>query len=77
MMNHEKMTLTLSRLDMCDIRMALLHIVNGTQDELNDENTTADRKRVLEGTLKKWTALREEVIRQFNEQDGIEEAVEE
>lgn len=76
MMNHEKMTLTLSRIEMCDIRMALLHIVNDTEEELNDENTTADRKKVLEGTLKKWTTLREKVIRQFNDQDGIEEVVE-
>ena len=73
MMNHEKMTLTLTRLEMCDIRMALLNVIHGAEDELNDDNTHPDRKKVLEGTVKKWTALREEVIRQFKEQDGIEE----
>lgn len=73
MMNNEKMTLTLTRLEMCDICMALLHTVFGAEEELNDENTHPDRKKVLEGTVKKWTALREEVVRQFKEQDGIEE----
>ena len=70
MMNSEMMTLKLTRLEMLDIRMALTNNIHRAKRELYNENTTADRKKVLEVTVKKWTDLREEVVRQFNEQDA-------
>lgn len=70
MMNHEIMTLKLSRTEVCDIRMALLHLVNEFSEEINDANISDDRRKVAEKSMEKWAALREKVIQQFIEQDA-------
>jgi hypothetical protein len=69
MTNSETMTLKLRRLDMIDVHMALLDVIFSMQDEMRDTSTTESRRGVLKGSIKKWTALADEVERQFDEQD--------
>ena len=69
MTNDEMMTLTLRRIDMCDIRMALTSIICEMKTELHDDETSEYRKGVLKNSIAKWDRLRVEVIKQFDEQD--------
>lgn len=69
MLNHEMMTMTLSRHEMCDIRLALTSVLCDLRDELNDPQTTESRKAVVERSIEKWDSLRDRFIRQFNELD--------
>lgn len=70
MKNHDKMTLELNRIEVLDVKLAILGIIFDAREELNDENTSEDRKKVLEGTIKKWTNLRDKIKTQFEEQDA-------
>ena len=58
------MTLTLSNNDICDLRLACSSIIIDAKRELADENTTADRKAILEGTIEKWQNLKNRIIEQ-------------
>ena len=69
MSNQENMNIELKRTEVLDVRMAILGIIIDANEELNDENTSEDRKEILKGTIKKWTTLREKIIEQFKEQD--------
>ena len=46
-MNHEMMKLELRRIDVCDVSMAITCIICDMETELNDINTTDDRKEIL------------------------------
>ena len=65
----ETMTLTLSRTTICNIRLALLHVAQDFRREAADPETTDDRREIAERSAEHWERIREEVIRQFNEQD--------
>ena len=69
MMNYEMMKLELRRIDVCDVSMAITCIICDMETELNDINTTDDRKEILQGSIRKWQKLKDEVKRQFEAQD--------
>lgn len=70
MKNADKRTLKLTRSQVCDIRLALLAIIMEAKNEMASPETTPDRKKILEGTISKWSALRAEVINQLSAQDN-------
>ena len=70
MMNNENMTLTLTRRDICDLRIAITHIIIDMKNELRDEATGECRKEILERSMTKWEKLKAEIVKQFDEQDG-------
>lgn len=71
MRNGEMMNLRMTRLDMCDLMLATTNIVAEARTEINDPDTTETRKKILEGTIKKWTTLHDKIseqIKQFDEE---------
>ena len=73
MTNSGMMKMELTRLDWCDVKLALLSIVIDKECELRDPETTEDRKKVLRGSIEKWKALRAEIQTQFDEQDKLDD----
>lgn len=73
MTNSGMMKMELTRLEWCDVKLALLSIIIDMRCELRDPETTEDRKQVLRGSITKWETLREELGRQFEEQDKLDE----
>lgn len=69
MTNGEMMNLSLRRIDMCDIRLALTSVICDMMTEMNSPSTSETRKEVLKGSIRKWEKLKAEVVRQFDEQD--------
>lgn len=51
MENSEMMTLTLRRIDICDVRIALTSIITDMCVELHSDNTSEDRKKISKGLL--------------------------
>lgn len=71
MRNGEMMNLRMTRLEMCDLMLATTNIVVEARTEMNDPDTTETRKKILEGTIKKWTTLHDKIseqIKQFDEE---------
>lgn len=69
MLNGKTYTIKIQRLKMIDLMMACTSIWGDAMTEMNDPNTSADRKAVLEGTIKKWKALHDELEEQLDAQD--------
>ena len=69
MTNQETMTLSLKRINVCDIRLALTGLIIDMRHELREESTSNDRKEILTRSIAKWEALKAEVVRQFDAQD--------
>lgn len=69
MQNHEHMFLDLTRLEVLDVRIALLDVLHAMKSERNNPETTAERRQVLENSIKKWEKLRKKIIWQFDMQD--------
>lgn len=68
-MNEERYTLNLSRIELCDLSLACTSIIVSAMTEQANSETTPERKKVLDGTLKKWTTLRAKVREQIKAQD--------
>lgn len=71
MRNGEMMNLRMTRLEMCDLMLATTNIVVEARTEMNDPDTTETRKKILEGTIEKWTTLHDKIseqIKQFDEE---------
>lgn len=69
MLNHEIMTLKLTRLEICDLMIACTGIVCDSKTEQRMEETSEERKRILDGTIRKWQTLHDKIEEQFDEQD--------
>lgn len=69
MPNSTDMTLKLKRLEICDLLLATTLIVSDSRTEMNDPETSEDRKKILEGTIKKWQALHDKLKEQLEAQD--------
>lgn len=70
MTNNENMNIELTRREVIDVKIAIRNIIFDALHELNYENPCEDRKRVLEGTIEKWSKLREKIQEQFKAQDA-------
>ena len=72
MLNQEMRTVTMSRSDMLRVAQALTHMVWEFREEVEDPNTTEDRRRTARGSMEMWQRIRNEVDRQLDEQDPEE-----
>lgn len=73
MKNHEMMTIEMPRIKILDCIMAVNHIIWDFRDEIADENTTEDRRRIAQSSIDhRWAPVLAELKRQFAEQDGEE-----
>ena len=70
MNNSSEDTLCLKRIQICDIMMACTGIVLEAREELSAADVSISRMETLEGTIKKWTRLHDELKRQLDEQDA-------
>ena len=70
MKNDEIMILTLARIKVNDIEVAIMSIIFELEREINDPKTTDSRKEIVKSSIKiRWEPLLEEVRKQFKEQD--------
>ena len=71
MFNEKDYTLTVSRLEVCDLMLACSHIVCGAREEMKSPDCNEYRKKhVLPGTIEKWQALHDKLDRQLAAQDA-------
>lgn len=70
MKNRNKYTLKLPRIQFCDLMMACSGIIMASKDEQRCPETSDTRKEILDGTIKKWKRLHDELKRQLDEQDA-------
>lgn len=71
MKNHEIMTLNLERLSVIDLKMAINYIIFDFEDEIRDENTTEERKKIAQSAIDhRWKPLLDKIAKQFEEQDN-------
>ena len=70
MNNNEMMTLNLSRIKVLDVEMAIQSIIFEFENEIRDEETSEDRKRIAQSSIdRRWKPLLEEIKKQFEKQD--------
>lgn len=70
MTNNETMTLTLERIKILDIKMAIQTIIFDFEKEIKNEETSDERKRIAQKSIDhRWKPLLEAVKKQFEEQD--------
>ena len=69
MLNEETMNLKMTRADICKLMLATTHITIEAKQEQADENTSEERKRILEGTIAMWQRLHDEIEKQIDEFD--------
>ena len=71
MFNEKDYTLTVSRLEVCDLMLACSQIICGAWDEMRSPDCDEYRKKhVLPGTVKKWQALHDKLDKQLSAQDA-------
>ena len=70
MKNSSEYTLSLKRIQICDLMVACSGIIQEAKDEQRRPETSDTRKEILEGTIKKWKRLHDELKRQLDEQDS-------
>ena len=71
MKNHEIMTLNLERISIIDLKMAIHHIIFDFEDEIRDESTTEERKKIAQSAIdNRWKPLLDKIDKQFEEQDN-------
>lgn len=71
MKNQDTMTLKLSCIEVCDLRIALLSVAQGFKTEASEAEKTGDIDTAnrAKKNAEKWFALRDKIIEQFDEQD--------
>lgn len=67
--NATPFTLTLPRLTVLDIKLALLGVCFDHEDEARNPETSETRRGICLNTVKKWRGIYDEVGRQFDAQD--------
>lgn len=61
--------LNLTRRNVCDVLRAITSVRIDFMNEIRDENTTADRKRIAESSLAMWENLYSEIKNQLSKYD--------
>lgn len=71
-MNEKNYTITLSRLEVCDILLACSHVKWDAIEEMEKDPDCPEYRRtvVLPGTVKKWGNLHDKIERQLNGNDA-------
>lgn len=67
--NSTPFTITLPRINIIDINLALLGVKFSHEDEARQPETTETRRQICLSTAEKWRRIHDEVRRQFDEQD--------
>ena len=67
------MTLNLKRSEVCRLSLATTSIWVDMNREYNDPETTENRKKVLEGSMKMWRDLHDKINAQLDEWDAKHE----
>lgn len=61
---NNNITLTLTNTEVSKVRLAITNIIQDMRTELNSEETTQDRKDILNGSIEMWNTLRNKIIEQ-------------
>lgn len=70
MTNGEMMKIEVSRIRVLDIQTAIQHLIFDFQNEIRDEKTSDERKRIAQSAIDhRWQPLLDEIKKQFEEQD--------
>lgn len=70
MKNDEIMTLNLKRINVIDLKMAIMSIIFDFEREIRDPETSDDRKKIAKSAIdRRWQPLLEAVKDQFEDQD--------
>lgn len=72
MLNQEMRTVTMSRSDMLRVRRALTCVVLDLQREIENSETTEDRRQIAKSSLAMWERIRSEFTTQLDAQDPEE-----
>lgn len=72
MLNENTYTITLSRLEICDLMLACTHVKWDAIDEMKNDPECPEyrRERVLPDTVKKWEGLHDKIKKQLNALDA-------
>ena len=68
--NDTKLTVELTRHEICDMLRATTHIFIDFETEARDEALPADRRRIAESTAKYWRALHDKIDAQLDAWDA-------
>lgn len=68
-LNAKKVPLDITRHEVIDLELAVLGVIFDADAEMKNPSTTKGRKKVLEGTIKKWRALHNKIKSQLAEFD--------
>ena len=70
MANDLEYTVKMKRINVLDLMMAVNHVIFAFEDEIKDPNTTKERRKVCEDSIKyRWQPVKDELNKQFAEQD--------
>ena len=74
MENDEIMTLTLKRLSVIDVELAIIGVIQSIRDEMNNDPDCSEyrKTKVLPASIAKWQKLHAEIKYQFDSQDNAE-----
>ena len=71
MKNTDMMTIKIQRTNVLDCIMAVNHLIWDFREEIADESTTEERKKIAQSSIdRRWMPVLEELKRQFDEQDA-------
>ena len=71
MKNTDMMTIKIQRTNVLDCIMAVNHVIWDFREEIADESTTEERKKIAQSSIDhRWMPVLEELKRQFDEQDA-------
>lgn len=70
MKNDEIMTLNLKRINVIDLKMAIMSIIFDFEREIRDPETSDDRRKIAKSAIdRRWQPLLEAIKDQFEDQD--------
>lgn len=69
MANTNTINLNLTQHEILQLTLALNHVIFDMRHELDEKDTTADRKKVLLESVEMWGELKNKIKTQFDEQN--------
>ena len=71
MKNTDMMTIKIQRTNVLDCIMAVNHVIWDFREEIADESTTEERKKIAQSSIdRRWMPVLEALQKQFDEQDA-------
>ena len=65
----------ITRLELCDLMLAALHVKFDAMTEMRDPNAGPERKAILAGTIRKWGDLHDKLnaeLERLDKENGIQ-----